>query len=61
MLTVHSPAAKSYQTAGMLGELALVALSVNNCDEDPETIEGTNQGFLRLCAFIASHCVDVVA
>ncbi len=27
-LRVYSPAAKSYQTAGMIGELALMALSI---------------------------------
>ncbi len=32
MLRVHSPKARSYQTDGMLGELALIALSVNYCD-----------------------------
>ena len=38
MLRVHFPAARSYQTTGMLGELALMALSVNYCDLDPEII-----------------------
>ena len=31
-LRVHYPGAKSYQTAGMVGELALMALSVNYRD-----------------------------
>ena len=44
-LRVHSPAARSYQTAGMLGE----------------RLKDTNRGFLGLPAFMALLCVDVVA
>ncbi len=58
MLRVHTSASTSYQKIGMLDELALMALSFNYCDLH---LKDTNQGFLRLPAFIALLCVDVVA